>query len=335
MINKIKSIINRFLEPQAMVLMYHRTADLESDIWKMNVSPYNFEKHLQVLKSSGNVISLTQLAESVKKKSIKRNSIAITFDDGYIDNYLIAKPLLEKYQLPATFFITSGNIGSGQEFWWDELESIILYSERFPNEITYDFNNELIHFKLHGEEVLSEELLQAHKTWNAVNEPAPTTRGRMFLKLWEKMKPLPHEQQQTHLQVFRSWVQKHGHRKDYMSMSESQLAEIGKSKYIDIGLHTVFHAALAFHKREHQKLEIDANQKYLEAVLGKKVEILAYPFGNYNETTKEIASELNLKACFTTEEQNINKYSKSYQLGRYVVENLSGEDFSAFINRYK
>ena len=52
--------------------------------------------------------------------------MAITFDDGYADNLQVAAPLLAERGLPATFFIVSGTIGSGREFWWDELEGLLL-----------------------------------------------------------------------------------------------------------------------------------------------------------------------------------------------------------------
>ena len=49
--------------------------------------------------------------------------MVITFDDGYRDNLLVAKPLLEQHGLPATVFVTTGYVGPGRDFWWDELET--------------------------------------------------------------------------------------------------------------------------------------------------------------------------------------------------------------------
>ena len=52
-------------------------------------------------------------------------SVVITFDDGYRDNLLVAKPILEEHGLPATVFVTTGYVGSNRDFWWDELESLL------------------------------------------------------------------------------------------------------------------------------------------------------------------------------------------------------------------
>ena len=61
-----------------------------------------------------------------------KRGVVLTFDDGYADNLWNAKPLLEKYELPATVFITSGSLDSPTEFWWDDLERILLQPRKLP-----------------------------------------------------------------------------------------------------------------------------------------------------------------------------------------------------------
>src|SRR5690606_13951821 len=103
---KLHKIHNRF-RPKSFILMYHRITELEIDPWELAVSVENFDDHLKVLKSSYNVLSLDEFTENKKKNKLKEGSIAITFDDGYKDNYTNAFPILTKHQLPATFFISS------------------------------------------------------------------------------------------------------------------------------------------------------------------------------------------------------------------------------------
>lgn len=86
-----------------LVLMYHRVNTLRPDPWNTSVSPAHFEEHLQVIRT---------LPERPQ----------ITFDDGYADNIESARPLLEKWDLPATIFVVSGAAGSPYEMWWDELD---------------------------------------------------------------------------------------------------------------------------------------------------------------------------------------------------------------------
>ena len=103
-----------------VILMYHRIAEVAHDPWGICVSPANFNEHVQVLHRC-RCVSLTQI---VAGEPAGRR-IAVTFDDGYADNLYAAIPALERADVPATFFITTGGIGVEREFWWDELQRLI------------------------------------------------------------------------------------------------------------------------------------------------------------------------------------------------------------------
>ena len=115
---------------RSIVLMYHRIASVRPDPWSLCVSPDHFAEHLEVLQNYHRV-RLDQLSPS--GWSIHPQlSVAITFDDGYADNLYGAARLLERYDTPATFFITTGYIGTGCEFWWDELERLVPADKYLP-----------------------------------------------------------------------------------------------------------------------------------------------------------------------------------------------------------
>src|SRR5438874_1513544 len=105
--------------PRAIILMYHSVAKVDSDPWALRVMPGHFAEHLEVLQKYGHPIRLQQLAQAHRKGNIPDRSLVITFDDGYADNLHNAKPLLERYDIPATVFLTTGLIGCDHEFWWD------------------------------------------------------------------------------------------------------------------------------------------------------------------------------------------------------------------------
>ncbi|MEK9772083.1 MAG: polysaccharide deacetylase family protein, partial [Opitutae bacterium] len=88
--------------------------------------PENFEQHLIFLKENYELISTQTLKERIITKNLSNRSICLTFDDGYYDNFSEALPILEKYQIPATIFVCTGNIGTENEFWWDMLENLLL-----------------------------------------------------------------------------------------------------------------------------------------------------------------------------------------------------------------
>jgi peptidoglycan/xylan/chitin deacetylase (PgdA/CDA1 family) len=104
-----------------LVLVYHRIAFLPSDRWGLAVSPETFDAQLRLLRRFFRPVALHELLDAVRHGN-GRGCVAVTFDDGYADNYATALPLLEKNGVPATFFVTSDPIEHGREFWWDELE---------------------------------------------------------------------------------------------------------------------------------------------------------------------------------------------------------------------
>ena len=90
------------------VLMYHYVEDTKlAKKDKRIVTPESFEKQMRFLKVNDyNVISLEDFSELLKeKKEAPRNTVVITFDDGHLDNYEIAYPILKKYGLKATMFV--------------------------------------------------------------------------------------------------------------------------------------------------------------------------------------------------------------------------------------
>lgn len=95
------------------VLMYHFVLD-SRDVKKnkLIVTPSTFEKQMHFLKVNNyNVISLEEFANFIKQKNkIPKNTLVITFDDGHLDNYTNAYPILKKYGFPATIFVITNYI---------------------------------------------------------------------------------------------------------------------------------------------------------------------------------------------------------------------------------
>ena len=107
------------------IMMYHRidagvTTELDT------VSPEVFELQMAFLKTHGyHILSVDELVDGLKQgKELPRNSVVITFDDGYENNFLYAFPVLKKYQFPAMFFISPGRRGTLRGNKYLELDQI-------------------------------------------------------------------------------------------------------------------------------------------------------------------------------------------------------------------
>lgn len=100
------------------ILMYHGFCPAK-DSWSLEpVSPREFEKEMEYFSRNYELLSLDQLAEYMRQgKTLPGKAMVMTFDDGYKDNYPYAYPVLKKYHILATVFLTAGHIGSDRLFW--------------------------------------------------------------------------------------------------------------------------------------------------------------------------------------------------------------------------
>src|SRR5215467_4451596 len=100
-----------------LILMYHRIAELQSDPWGLAVSPRHFAEHLEVLRRHGQPRPLAQTVKALQRQGLPGGRpLVVTFDDGYADNLYNAAPLLDRYDVPATVFLTTGYIDGAREF---------------------------------------------------------------------------------------------------------------------------------------------------------------------------------------------------------------------------
>ncbi|MEJ7770120.1 MAG: polysaccharide deacetylase family protein [Chitinophagaceae bacterium] len=314
--------------------MYHRIATPLSDPWQLAVSRENFSQQLEVLQKLGTVVPVKDLVVSLKENKISRNTISITFDDGYRDNYFLAKPLLEKHNCAASFFITTHSINREQQFWWDELETILLHHKELPASFSMLLNGENISKSLANHGVLTPDEQLVHKTWVWPGQP-PSPRCELYLLIWERLRPLPYEKIETVLDQIRHWagVDKVGNA-DSFPMNLSQINLIANHPLFDIGIHTLTHPALASHSYPIQLKEISDCKYFLENEFGQTNNIIAYPYGDYNETTLQVVQELKLAAAFTTRQKHIDNREDIHQLGRFQVSNWNGEVFEEKLHQW-
>ena len=317
---------------KSLVLMYHRIASLDSDVWGVAVSPENFEQQIKILQQKMNIVSLQELIDTAHRKG---NMAALTFDDGYIDNFEVAKPILEQYQIPATFFITSKQKETEQEYWWDTLENCLLLTEQLPPVFELPDDDYPLIFDLKNEDLLTAQLKQTHRTWKACTEPPPTMRATLFFTIWQHLKSLPHTEQQHHLKKIKHWAGvSEVVNAAYRTMSTSELIGLAGNRLFTIGAHTVTHPALGQLAADFQKREMIENRQYLQQIINKDIDYLAYPYGSFNSDTLMTAWKLGFKAAFTTEERVFDG-SKIYQLGRFQVKNITGKEFEYSLNKWR
>jgi len=102
----------------AVIVTFHRVQD--TDVSEgLTVSIRSFERYCRFFARHFNVVPLRELVAKLERGDTPNCELAITFDDGYLDNFENAAPVLERYHLPATFFVVSQWIGTDVVPWWD------------------------------------------------------------------------------------------------------------------------------------------------------------------------------------------------------------------------
>lgn len=295
---RTKNAVSRKIDPPLLILLYHRVTTLSADHEKLAVTPDRFREQMQYLKVNCQPVKLTDGWSDLSKPAV-----AITFDDGYADNALEALPILEELEVPATFFVSTGNIDTDCEFWWDYLARILLVG--LPNPDSFTLND-----RYHGQ------------TW-------ATSTFHQRQQLYHE---LSHLAQQTSPEVLNGWLEQLAEWSGYpgtpdktnRSMTWAELRQLAGSRWATIGAHAVSHTALSALDPNRQRQEIFQSKLTLEEQLGQSIHLFSYPYGNrkhYNRTTIHLCREAGFTRGIANFPGRVHRWTDPYQLPRQVVRN--------------
>jgi len=129
--------------PWLSVLTYHRFAHSDGkepfDDGVVDVSEEEFDVQLGYLKRYFTLVGLEELSAWSAGKKLPPNPLAITFDDGYLDCYTRALPILERHDTRAIFFVSTAFIAERKSYWWDRIAYVVKHAERDELRLEYPF----------------------------------------------------------------------------------------------------------------------------------------------------------------------------------------------------
>jgi peptidoglycan/xylan/chitin deacetylase (PgdA/CDA1 family) len=313
----------------AAILVYHRIADSDLDPQLMCVSPANFTEHLAAIRAHYHAVPLTELVRRLARGESVAGMVVITFDDGYVDNLHGAKPLLARQDTPATVFATADHIGATTEFWWDELERLLLTPHQLPEQLVLDIDRGRHEWRLNGDASVD---ASAHRAWTVLDRAAPTERHRIYLWLCTFLNTLTYEEQQRVLAQLQAWAGAEPRGRDsHRTMTAAELNQLIDGGLIDVGGHTVTHPVLSRLSFDEQMAEIKRGKDRLEEVVGRRVASFAYPYGaitDYKGETVRAVRACGFDHAVSTFADTVRATSDPFQLPRFTVRNWSGEQFA-------
>jgi peptidoglycan/xylan/chitin deacetylase (PgdA/CDA1 family) len=111
-------LLRPVLKSRVTVLLYHRVSDDARD--NLTVGVEQFDRQMAILASRCRVVPLREAIESGTQAHGGRPVVAVTFDDGYLDNYTTAVPIMQRHGIPGSFFVSTGLIGTDTPFPHDQ-----------------------------------------------------------------------------------------------------------------------------------------------------------------------------------------------------------------------
>ena len=275
----------------------------------LEITPEHLEATILFFKEKKYKFYSLDEVHSSLQQDIHEKFVAFTFDDGYIDNYDYAFPILKKHQVPFTIYVTNCFPNQTAFLWWYHLEDLVL-------------KNEVIEFKWKGKDYNFNTKNQKEK------ELAFDQIRKLINSLFTPMLNHDVNYSSQRLEDEHTKVQPWREREELMatifgknipslnlSMTWKQIQEISNHPLGNIGAHTMNHFPLRQLNEKDLQYEISSSKKELEENLGCAIEHFAYPFGKALEADRrefEIIKQLGFKTATTTRIGNIFPQHKNH-----------------------
>lgn len=311
---------SEFLD-HALILGYHRVAEVEQDSFSLCVSPGHFEEHLNVLHKQTQPLRLEELVQKIEHGNLPPRAVVITFDDGYADIFYQAKPLMEGYQIPATVFMATGYMGN--TFWWDELEQIIMAPQTLPERLCLSSGGLKFDFHLTG---AATELS---------GSDGFRRRKHLLRQIYEELLPLSFRERRKAILDLENWAGIEPlDSPDRRALNSDELAGLVDGGLIDVGSHTTTHAQLTNLSDTEQRSEVVQSKLLLEDILGRKVTSFAYPHGLPSQESMTIVRDAGFLCACSSYNDVVRRKSDPFHLPRFWIPDWDGGQFSRWLMRW-
>jgi len=300
---------------ELVILLYHgvtrgKSSGAENYSGK-HISEENFVSQMRFIKANHVILSMDDVME-IKKNGDKYPSeaVAVTFDDGFKNNNTVAAPILDDLKIPATFYISSGVVGTDLMFWVDKIEDCVNLAKKKTIKLvldkTYEFKLNDNEGKIHAIERIKGFCRNSHID----------AKNRVVQELIEGTGVLPDN----------------AHAENYAKLNWKELRQIADSDLFVVGGHSMYHDILSRMDPDKMEEDIDCSIDLLEGNLGCKVVHYSYPEGqkdHYNERVVDVLKRNGIACCpsavFGTNDDQVDLFN----LRRCMV-GFKGTEFPLF-----
>lgn len=287
----IKKIYHYRHKNKINILIYHQVVKERDPMRPSEPTAVEFDWQMKLLSKYFTPLSLDDALKAIEQNNIPPNAVVVTFDDGYLNNLTVAQPILEKYKVPATFYIATG-FCSGRNMWNDRI--INLFANKQKSSLQIDKEN--------------------------IELGTDDNRRDLAYKFLDKMKYLNFEERLNQVDY---WYQTNDVTDDTpMMMTPEQVIKLSQKPGVTIGAHTVDHPILQVHTADEQKTQILESKQTLEHWLNQPIEHFAYPNGkqhrDFDNVAQNIVTELGFKTAVATNPGKCSTASDRLALPRFT-----------------
>ena len=271
---------------KSFILLYHGVTNSPSpgieNFSQKHIHVSEFEKQIKYISENMKTVSIRDIDK-------EPGSVAVTFDDTFKNVHDVALPILKKYNVPATFFVTTGFIGNQRRFWVDKLEHMINFAEA-P---VVSFSDKFYDIGTNEEKINSITEIKA-----LLKRANPSERERGLREIRNQI----------------------GYRDDvyvsnYLNLNKQEVKNLDSPPMYEVGGHTVNHEILSYLDSNELEYEVKHCISSLEEILGRKVDLFSYPEGqreHYNSKVIKCLKDNGITVCpsaidgFVTGEDEFN-----------------------------
>lgn len=260
-------LLGKLQSNRNLILCFHGVStNPDFSINNRHMPADSFEKLVSYLNKKYQIVTLEEIFKPASKGSKKR--ICFTFDDGYLNNYTTALPILEKHNIPATFYIITESLND---------PSFVLWADRMDLLVKAAAGNPI--------------MIGEHKFINSGSGYVCKTLDNILLPNY--LKKLGREKYDLLLKASGAVTEyekiSNTHTEYTRLMQPDELIRFAQSPLVHIGSHTVWHLNLSNTEEQIVEEELKHSKERLEQLLKKEIQSIAYPDGSYNQKVIELA----------------------------------------------
>lgn len=264
-------------ESNLQILVYHRvTAEPDPYLPQMPLS--TFHSQMEHLAAHYRVYRLDDAVDRLMWGGLADNAIAITFDDGYRDNFDHAWPVLRQLGMTATFFLATGTIGTGKLLWHDRVFRSFAATTR-------------------------RELRAFGTARETLPLDTPDQRARSRQRFVDFLRTLDNVERERYVDELEGRLDIGSDPRDASLMMTWDQARRMAGEGAHFGAHTVTHPILSRLARDEARQEICESKAVVERQLGTAIDCFAYPAGrpvDYDDAIKDLLREAGFVSAVTT-----------------------------------